>query len=426
MTTAKLPSGAFVVAILNSEKMGLSYAASLAPAVLRAWLVGVAIVMAVVRDRWADVVSGDVTLEGEVYEIVDQRGIQQSVRLKTGPGRETIQVHMNGYPIVRIGDRIAIACELEGVQGLRVDGFRYDRYLMKERVLALCRTYASPLIVGTTPSWRTKLFISRDRMERALQRSLHEPHASLLIGLLYGARSTLPDNIQEEFRRSGTMHIVAVSGYNVMLVSIALMLPLSIVMRRQYSLTIVLFCIGGFVVLAGGDAAVVRAAVMGSLVLVARHIGRPSSSPALLLLAATVMTMIEPRLLLDDAGFHLSFAAAAGLIWLAPYIRARLKGFPRRVQGILSETTAATIMTAPILWLQFGQMSLVAPWSNLFVLPLIPYAVGSGLFAMIGSVIAQTLSLDWLGVALAMPAYVILDLMLMLIHLFAALPWIST
>ena len=138
------------------------------------------------------------------------------------------------------------------------------------------------------------------------------------------------------------------------------------------------------------------------------------------------MTMIEPRLLLDDAGFHLSFAAAAGLIWLAPYIRARLKGFPRRVQGILSETTAATIMTAPILWLQFGQMSLVAPWSNLFVLPLIPYAVGSGLFAKIGSVIAQTLSLDWLGVALAMPAYVILDLMLMLIHLFAALPWIST
>lgn len=391
-----------------------------------AWLIGVAIVTALVRDRWAVVEPGDVTLEGEVFEIVDQRGIQQTVRLKTAPGRETIQVSMNGHPVVHIGDRITIACELAGVQGLEIEGFRYDRYLMKERVLALCRTYASPTVVSRSTSLRTKLFASRDRVERALQRSLHEPHASLLIGLLYGARSTLPDDIQEEFRRSGTMHIVAVSGYNVMLVSSALLMTLSVVMRRQRSLVIVLLCIGGFVVLAGGDAAVVRAAVMGSLVLVARHIGRPSFSPALLLLAATVMTMIEPRLLLDDAGFHLSFAAAAGLIWLAPHIRRRLKGFPKQMQGILSETTAATAMTAPILWLQFGQLSLVAPWSNLFVLPLIPYAVGSGLFAMVGGVVTQTFHADWIGTIAALPAYVILDLMLTLIHLFATLPWIQT
>ena len=393
--------------------------------VCTAWLIGVGIVMAATRNRFVQVVPGEIELKGTVADIVDQRGIRQTIRVKVPGERQTIQAQVGGYPALHIGDRIAVTCELQGIEGLAVEAFRYDRYLRKERVAALCRSYATPKVIERKNSWRARLFSTRDHVEGSLQQYLHEPHASLLIGLLYGARSTLPDDIQEAFRRSGTMHIVAVSGYNVLLVSSALLYVLSLFLRRQRSLAIVLLCIAAFAMLAGADAAVVRAAMMGGLVLVARHIGRPAQSPVLLLLAATVMTAVNPHILFDDAGFHLSFAAAAGLIWLAPHIRQRLRGYPKLLRSILSETTAATAMTSPILWLQFGQLSLVALISNLFVLPLIPFAVGFGLLGIGGSLLADYLPLDWLGVASVFPAYLVLDLMLTLIRLFAALPWLT-
>lgn len=262
-------------------------------------------------------------------------------------------------------------------------------------------------------------------MERSLQRYLHEPHSSLLVGLLYGAQSTMPDKWQEAFRRSGTMHIVAVSGYNVMLVSSVLMSVLTFTLfKRQHAYLVVLVGIALFTVLAGGDAAVVRAAIMGALVLSAQQIGRPSSALTLLLVAATVMTMFRPRLLLDDAGFHLSFLAAAGLIWLAPVYLSHLTFLPGFFRRTTAETAAAITTTMPIMIWNFHQWSWAALLSNIIVVPLVPIAMAAGAIAIVGSLISDVLNVDLLGILLSLPAYLVLDLILSVVDLFAHLPFL--
>jgi competence protein ComEC len=393
------------------------------------YLLIIGVINAIYRDNWIQVEERNIRLNGTVTEVIDQRGLRQTIRLKSEHFPKRIQATIGGVPQLHVGDIVRVECEVSGVQSVNVEAFRYDRYLMKENVSALCYGWEAPAVIGKKHGSRAWLMRQRVEMEKSLQRYLHEPHSSLLIGLLYGAQSTMPDKWQEAFRRSGTMHIVAVSGYNVMLVSSVFMGVLTwTFLRRQHAYLVVLFGIGVFTVLAGGDAAVVRAAIMGSLVLSAQHIGRPSSALILLLIAATVMTMFRPRLLLDDAGFHLSFAAAAGLIWLAPLYLPYLSFLPAAIRRTTAETAAAITTTAPIMIFNFHQWSLAALFSNVIVVPLVPIAMGAGGVAIIGGLIANAVSQDWIGIALTMPAYFVLESILVIVNLFAHLPffaWLS-
>ncbi len=361
-------------------------------------------------------------------EIVDQTGMRQTVRLESPEYPKRVQVSVGGFPRVRVGDVIAAKCDIKGVQDAMIEAFRYDRYLMKEGVSALCYGYGTPRVVGRSETVRSRLLVVRESFERVLERNLVEPHASLLEGLLYGARSTLPDDVMEQFRRSGTMHIVAVSGFNVMIVATIIMHILTALwLRRNQAFLIVIVGIVAFVLLTGGDPAVIRAAIMGGLVLVARQIGRPRSAVTLFLIAATLMTLANPRVLLFDAGFHLSFAAAAGLVWLSPHIKKRLKFVTKRweLQSIMAETLAAVIATLPVMLIHFKQFSLVAPLANLFIVPIVPWVMAVGFVGTLVAAMFEVANASFLATVAMMPAYVLLDLILRLIEAFAALPFID-
>ena len=393
------------------------------------WLAGAAVFTFVNRDVWpvADTIE-DTVLEGVVHELVEREGFVQKVRLRVDGIDGRVEAAMGAYPELRVGDVVRVECDLKSTRDMYVENFRYDRYLAKERVYSMCRSYSSPKVLERKSSLRSRLFDARDGFEGVLGRYLGEPHGSLLVGLLWGARSTMPDELIEQFRRTGTMHIVAVSGFNVMVVTSALMGVLTFCfMRRQRAFVVVMIGIITFVVLAGADPAVVRAGLMGGLVLIAHQLGRPSSNATLLLLAASIMTAFNPRVLLFDAGFHLSFAAAIGLLYFGKKLERALRFVPEvfGARRTLSETLAATGATFPIMLLHFKQVSITAPIANLFVVPWIPLAMGLGFGGGVLSAMFEILGLPGVSSISMLPAHIVLDIMLKIVEILSPLPYID-
>jgi competence protein ComEC len=221
--------------------------------------------------------------------------------------------------------------------------------------------------------WRS--FVTA-RIESAL------PHqeAGLVAGILYGDVKFSKEQ-KDVFVSSGLMHIVAVSGSNVtIIVQFLSMLMLGLGLKRRHAFWLTSFAIFFYVGFVGFAASVARAAFMGWLVLFAREVGRVASTSRLLLVAATILLLINPWQLLFDIGFALSFLATWGLLAWSPIFQTWLKFLPKRfgIRETFSLTLAATIITAPYLAWAFDRLSLAGLLTNIVALPLIPFVMGWG------------------------------------------------
>ncbi len=223
----------------------------------------------------------------------------------------------------------------------------------------------------------------RDALAGGLEALLPEPQASLAAGILLGQRSALPPELQEQLARSGTSHVVAVSGYNVGLVvavaGSAAGRASRTRRRRRAAVAIASLALWAFVALVGPSGSVLRAGAMAQLALAGRAFEREGAAGALLLWASAALLAWRPVLALD-AGWQLSFLGTAGLVWLGPALAARLTALPPTVREALGATLAAQLFVLPALAATFGRVSLVAPLSNVLVLPLVgPVMLGAAL-----------------------------------------------
>jgi competence protein ComEC len=172
-----------------------------------------------------------------------------------------------------------------------------------------------------------------------------------------------------------------------------------------------------FVTMTGGAASLVRAAIMGFMPLLAIYLGRESDSFIAILFSAVIMIAFNPFLTLYDVGFQLSFAALAGMIYLAPIIARLLTSFPEYVSGPLSETVGAQMAAMPLLAFYFGSVSLISPISNLVILSLVPLGMMTAFVIGLAGMISQ-----FLANLVAIPGYVILHTINVLIAFFGSLP----
>lgn len=223
-----------------------------------------------------------------------------------------------------------------------------------------------------------------------VNRILPEPQAAFLGGLLYGAERGIPQNLMDDFSATGTTHIVAISGYNItILAALLLQITKGIGIGRKKSFWFALSGILFFVILTGASASVVRAAVMGGLVLLAAHVGRISKITNALLFAAAIMLVVNPKILAFDAGFQLSFAATIGLVFLSPIFEKYLEKAPS-ILGIkesFATTMSAIVLTLPLIVYTFGRVSLIAPVANILILPVIPLTMAVGSVAVLAGLI---------------------------------------
>ncbi|HKS92175.1 MAG TPA: ComEC/Rec2 family competence protein, partial [Tepidiformaceae bacterium] len=293
-----------------------------------------------------------------------------------------IRVSLGQYTRYLPGDQVQLTGKLEAAPVF--DDFDYRAYLARQDIVG---TMYRPNVVLTAAASSTSFHAvvarARLRLDGALQRALPEPVASLADGIAFGRDGGMPDDLYADFRATGLAHIVAVSGSNVSVLgalAFALLIP---VMGRRWAVLPAGLLVATYVVMAGASASVVRAGIMAAILLVGEWIGRPQSGLPGLAGAIVVMTAVQPSAALD-VGFQLSVAATAGLIAFGPWVRYLLERWVRRGWGLVlpawsieaaAITLAATSATLPLLWVNFGRVSLVSPLANVIVTPAVLLAL---------------------------------------------------
>jgi len=159
---------------------------------------------------------------------------------------------------------------------------------------------------------------------------------------------------------------------------------------------------------------------MGSLLLIAEQAGRRRSGLNLLLIAAACMLLFNPKLFWLDIGFQLSFLATFGLLVVSPRIEKYFLWMPKTLElrKTFAATLSAQIMTLPIIASSFGIVSLIAPLTNIIVLPLIPYVMLFIMIAGIGAVIFIKL-----GAVLALVPLILIWYVIFIAQIFSDIPF---
>lgn len=246
------------------------------------------------------------------------------------------------------------------------------------------------------------------------------PISAWVAGILIGDDSGFSARWDEIFRRTGTTHLTAVSGTNLGYVMMGCVrLCRRLPFGRRVRMFVSLFSIAFFTVLTGASGSVVRAATMfTTLVLVREALGRPVAPVRSILLAVVILTAISPRMLTDDRGFQLSALAIFGLSALsAPLAATVFRRIPGPARDWASDTTAATIATAPLIAWMSGGYSLTSFAANIAVALFIPWMMAAGAIVVVIAFAAPAVA-GLLAVLLA-PFF---SIPLMLLRFFASLP----
>jgi len=235
-------------------------------------------------------------------------------------------------------------------------------------------SYAEIKTVTTGNDWFAKL---RRYFSAGMETALPEPAASLGLGLLIGQRSTLPADVLVAMTTVGLVHIVAVSGYNVTILTRAVQ-RLKFTRSKFQKLCLALTLIGIFVIITGFSASVVRAAMVSVLSLWAWYYGRTIKPLALIMLVAALTALINPIYVWSDIGWYLSFLAFFGVLIIAPLLGKRILGAgydSKALSMLIVESFSAQIMTLPLIMMIFGRVSVISLPANLVVVPFIPIAM---------------------------------------------------
>lgn len=322
--------------------------------------------------------------QGAVADEPVVQGAEQSLVVQPAGLRGKVLIKKSVYPIFFYGDELKIDCRL--VSPKPVEDFRYDKYLAKQGVYSLCYNPEIKLLARDQGSWvLSGIFSLKNYLLDRLNKTLPEPQASLLAGILVGARASLPQDLQTDFNRVGVTHIIAISGYNItILVVVLLNLARSLYINRKKATWLVLTFLVFFVIFTGAGGSVVRAGIMGGLVVIAKYLGRKSAIRNVLVLSCALMLLVNPKILMWDAGFQLSFLSTIGLIYLSPKIERFFKWLPEffSLRENFVSTMSAITITLPLILFNFGRLSLVAPLANILVLPVIPLIMFIGFWQM--------------------------------------------
>ncbi len=355
-------------------------------------------------------------------EIIDTAGLNLEIK---NPSTAKIITIIEQYPKYTYGDIIEISGALKEPANFTTDTgreFNYVDFLNKDGVY-YSMFYPEIELVGADGGnpIRSTLFNMKHSFLGSISNVIPEPHASLLGGLVVGAKQSLGEDILDDFRATGIIHIVVLSGYNVTIVAEAIMRFFSF-LPQNARLILGASSILGFMVMVGAGATVVRASIMALIVVFARATGRMKEITIALLAAGVLMLLFNPRILVFDPSFQLSFLATIGLIYLAPSIERYFKLIPTVFQ--FREFAVATISTQifvlPLLLYMTGQFSIVALPVNLLVLFAIPATMLFGFLAGTIGLFSSILALPF-----SVAAYLLLEYELKIVELFATLPFAS-
>ena len=341
--------------------------------------------------------------------------------IDTTPINTRVLVTVKLYPRYAYGDKLSLVGKLTPPRNFGNDQtssagshvsaasgrvFDYVHYLSKDGVLFLLKSPTVEVLATGQGS-----FIMREllKLKQAFLTNIYsvlgEPHAALAAGLVIGEKAGLGKELINDFRRSGLIHIVVLSGYSITIVATAIRALLSFLPR---AIGLVLGGIGMvlFSVLVGGGATVVRSCSMALLAIFAQLMYRDYSAMRALFITGYLMVVQNPYIVLYDPSFQISFLATLGLMLFSKPLERPFRFVPETLgmRGFVTSTFATQIAVFPLLIYMMGNTSLVGVFANLLVLPIIPltmlavFLTGAGAFVSIYiSIFASAFSYAFLG-----------------------------
>lgn len=330
----------------------------------------------------------------------------------------------NRYPEYEYGDEIKLRGKLVLPENFETYAggpvFDYVSYLYKDGIrYTMYRPKAEKVAAGKGSPVISALYSMKRSFADSVEGVMSEPESSLLLGLLAGDKSSLGQDILEDFRRAGLSHIIVLSGYNVTVVAESLMRAFSYLSVAASPLlgagSIILFAL-----MTGASATTVRASIMALLFIFSKRISRRYDVSRALVFAAFLMVLENPRVLAFDVSFQLSVLATIAIIYVAPLVRKRLSFVPERFmfRDVIAATIGTQLFVLPYILHVMGILSVVSIVSNVLVLPVVPLAMFSGFIAGFVGLFSPLFAtpLGW-------ASDIVLAYVLKVTHISAALPF---
>jgi len=362
---------------------------------------------------------------GVIVDEPDNRENNQklTVEVKEDNAKTKVLITTNFGENFRYGDEISFSGKIKKPENFITDqgkNFDYINFLRKDGIFYLMN-YGNIEIIsrGHGNFLKSFLFSIKEKFLEKMNVAIPAPENLLMGGLILGEKASFSQELRQDFINTGTIHLVALSGYNITIVAEWFMKLFSF-LPKNLGIVMGIFAILFFVLMTGGSSTAVRAGVMATLALIARATGRNYDVARALVVAGIIMILLNPFVLVYDVSFQLSFIATVAVIFLAPKFEKYFMWVTPKLglRDIVSVTSAAYIFVLPFILYKMGNLSLVALPANILVLPLIP-------LTMLLGFITSFLGFIWyiLAVPAGFVSYLILHYELGVIGFLADVPF---
>ena len=328
-----------------------------------------------------------------------------------------IIIYAERYPEYDLGDIIYLQGKIKIPEDF--EGFEYRNYLLAKNIYYIVYYPEIELKERNESGFYFQISNYRKYANDLIKKIFPQPQAGIVSAMTLAVKSDISEEILEAFNKTGTRHIIAISGLHMTIVAVSLMyILLALGLNRNYAFYFSILGIIFFVTLVGFPPSAVRAAVMGGLVLFAVKVGRLTNAGNAIIFAAVLMLLYNPNLLRYDTGFQLSFAAALGIIYIFPKLDNLFKKYSNalNIKTIFLITISAQAAVLPIIINNFGSFSLLSVLANVLILPFVPIVMlGGFLLIIISSVNLLTAQI------LSWPIWLILFYQIEVINFFAGL-----
>lgn len=266
--------------------------------------------------------------------------------------------------------------------------FDYNNYLLSKNIYAtayllqykICETNPFPQSFTKKISYQVNSWLKQTYQKCGFEKD----ELGVMLALIDGDRSLISNEVKRDYQQTGTTHILAVSGLHVGVIMEMLLFLLAWLDKfkmRIIKVVIIVCLLWIYTIIAGLEASILRAAIMFSILLIARQLGRNAKLENSLFLSAFIILIFIPQSLFD-AGFWLSYLAVGSIILYAKKIEGLIdfkNQTLKKCWQLTSVTLAAQIATAPYIIYLFGTFPTYFLFSNLLILPVVPLAMFGGI-----------------------------------------------
>ncbi len=374
---------------------------------------------------YTEAIGRMVTVEGVVNDTPDIRLYNQQIILTPVGNKTNILLIIPNDIEISYGDKIKVEGMLKEPENfITTSGkeFNYKRYLGNQDIYFIIKNPEVEILSNGNGNYlKSILFKIRNAFIKNINKVIPPPESSLSNGLILGERGGFDTDTKQEFIQTGTIHIVALSGYNVTIVAENVMKVFSLIFSQTLSIIFGIVVILLFIIMSGASATAIRAGIMATIMLFGRMTGRKYDAGRALLIAAFLMITYDGRVI-TDISFQLSFLATFGVLFITPKVISWVWFFPIRfkIREIVATTISATISVIPILLYSTGILSLVSLPANILILPLIPITMFFSFVVGLFGFISPMLSLPFAFISDLLLSYI-----LGVIHYFASLSYAS-